>query len=211
MIDEGYIKFELDWQQGPAPDAALVAELDRWRRPLHAAKLIGHSARDDVGYGNLSLRSPGDGLFVISGTQTGHLAELGPQHCALVTACDVERNRVSCRGPVRASSESMTHAALYALSADITAVVHVHSRPLWQALQDRLPTTDAAIAYGTPEMAREFARLYRDTDFARDGVAVMAGHDEGIVAFGHGMAQAARRILALLEQEGGAAPRMQDR
>ena len=105
----------------------------------------------------------------------------------------------------------MTHAALYALGADIAAVVHVHSLPLWQALKGRLPTTDAAIAYGTPDMAREFARLYRDTAFARDGVAIMAGHEEGIVAFGHGMGQAARRILTLLEQEGGAAPRVQDR
>lgn len=50
--------------------------------------------------------------------------------------------------------------------------------------------------YGTPEMAREFPRLYHETDFADSGVAVMAGHEEGIVAFGADTGQAAERILA---------------
>ncbi len=197
MIDEGYIKFELDWQAGPPPDAAQVAELNRWRRPLFAAGLIGVYEEQGVGFGNLSVRSRGDGLFVISGTQTGHLDELGPEHCALVTDYDIDGNRVRCRGPVRASSESMTHAALYELADDIGAVVHVHSGSLWRRFRGILPTTRPEVAYGTPEMAREFRRLYRETDFADRGLAIMAGHEEGIVGTGHGIAQAAGRILEL--------------
>lgn len=202
MIDEGYIKFALDWREGPAPDAGLVELLDTWRQPLYAAGLIGEYPDLGIGYGNLSVRSRGDGLFVISGTQTGHLPVLGPHHWTLVTDVDLQANRVRCVGPVRASSESMTHAAIYELAANIGAVVHVHSAPLWRALKHRLPTTDPAVAYGTPAMAQEFSRLYRETDFARDGVAVMAGHEDGIVGFGHGMAEAARRILALSEGAG---------
>ena len=87
------------------------------------------------------------------------------------------------------------HAALYELSPDINAVVHVHSTPLWQKRMNSWPTTAASAAHGTPAMAGEFRRLYRETTFAQDGIAVMAGHEEGIVATGHDMAEACRRKL----------------
>ena len=95
----------------------------------------------------------------------------------------------------------MTHAALYELSAEIGAVVHVHSAALWQTLRNRLPTTRPDVGYGTPEMADEFRRLYRETEFAVGGLAVMGGHEEGIVATGCDVAQAAQRILDVCEYE----------
>lgn len=199
MIDEGYIKFELEWAHGPPPDAATVRALNRWRRPLFDAGLIGQYAAEGIGYGNLSVRSPAEGHFVISGTQTGHLATLAARHYALVTDYDIAANRVSCRGEIKASSESMTHAALYELSDTINAVVHVHSETLWRQYLDVLPTSSADVSYGTPQMAQEFRRLYRDTGFATGGVAVMAGHAEGVIAVGSDLAEATRRILALQE------------
>ena len=203
MIDEGYIKFDLDWQPGPAPAAATVAVLNDWRRPLYTAGLIGHYADHGVGFGNLSLRNQ-DGGFVISGTQTGHLEELTAEHYTTVTAWNIAANRVCSRGPGKPSSESLTHAALYDLDPAINAVVHVHSAKLWTRHINVLPTSDASVPYGTPEMAAEFQRLYRETGFAAEGVAVMAGHEEGIVATGDDIALAARRILSLLDEEPGA-------
>ena len=42
MIDEGYIKFESHWHKtGPLPNRE-IALLNRWRRPLYDAGLIGH-------------------------------------------------------------------------------------------------------------------------------------------------------------------------
>lgn len=199
MIDEGYIKFDLEWIEGAAPAASSVARLRHWRRPLFAAGLIGHYTDLDIGYGNLSVRSDGDGFFIISGTQTGHLSDPDERHYAVITDYDIDANRVVCRGPVRASSESMTHAALYELSPDINAVVHVHSKSLWRRHLGVLPTTAAEIGYGTPEMAREFRRLFEETAFARNGIAVMAGHEEGLVAVARDLPQAARRILDLEE------------
>ena len=196
-IDEGYIKFESDWTPGPAANSNLTALLDRWRRPLFEAGLIGHYEELGIGFGNLSVRTGAGREFVISGTQTGHVAQTSGQHYARVTDYDIDANRVCSTGPVEASSESLTHAAIYELDPAITAVVHVHNEALWQSLRGRLPTTADGISYGTPEMAREFARLYRDTEFASGGVAVMAGHEEGIIAFGHSLEEAARRILAL--------------
>lgn len=196
MIDEGYTKYRVDWRRGPAPAASEVERLNACRNRLFAAGLVGHDDVHDVGYGNLSVRSD-NAAFLISGTQTGHIAETGPEHYAAVTDYDIDANRVVCVGPVQASSEAMTHAAIYELSADIGGIAHVHSAEMWNRLLDRIPTTAADVPYGTPEMAREFARLYRETDLPVTGVAAMAGHDDGIVAFGRDIDEATARVLAL--------------
>ena len=199
MIDEGVIKFESRWRKTPPIDDAIIPELIRWRRPLYAAELIGHYEGPDVGFGNLSARAETAGQFVISGTQTGHLPELGPEHFALVSGYDIDRNCVQCRGAVEASSESMTHASIYELDEQIRAVVHVHSTELWGGLKDSLPATRGDVAYGTPQMAREFGRLHRESDFATTGIAVMTGHESGLVSTGRTVQEAAERILSVLE------------
>jgi ribulose-5-phosphate 4-epimerase/fuculose-1-phosphate aldolase len=96
---------------------------------------------------------------------------------------------------VQASSEALTHAAIYALDPAIRAVVHVHSVAMWNKLIDTFPTTSRDVSYGTPEMAREFRRLYEETDFGQQGVAIMGGHEEGIVSFGRDVGQATERVL----------------
>lgn len=198
-IDEGYIKYTSHWTKGPAPDADAVALLNQWRQPLFTAGLIGYDTEHSVGFGNLSVRAQNDGLFVISGTQTGHIRETTGEHYTLVTAVDIDRNSVDSIGPVRASSEAMTHAALYTLSPDISAVVHVHSARLWTKHLNVLPTSDPSIAYGTPEMAVEFRRLWQRTSFSTDRIAVMAGHAEGLVSVDVTLDRAAKRLLHLHE------------
>lgn len=197
MIDEGYIKFRSRWQKSPPLDNPEIDELIRWRRPLYATGLIGYVADCRVGYGNLSSRIAVPGQFVISGTQTGHLGDLGRKHFALVTACDIEANLVESKGPVEASSESMTHAAIYALDPRFLAVVHVHSEELWLRLIERAPTTVEGIGYGTPQMAQDLLRLFHETEFRQTGVAVMAGHRGGLISTGNSVREAAERMLAL--------------
>ena len=196
-IDEGYVKYVSHWQQGPPPDADDVAVLNRWRAPLYKAGLIGHYDDLNVGYGNISVRSRTSAGFVISGTQTGHIENTGPGHYSLVTTVDIDANTVHCIGPVQASSEALTHAALYALSPAVGAVVHVHNRLLWNEHKGSLPTTDASIPYGTPAMAHAFESLWTETAFRESGIAVMAGHDEGLVSIGASLEEAATRMLAL--------------
>lgn len=197
MIDEGYTKFIVEWNDHRPVEFPEVAELDRWRRRLHDAALIGHYEDLGIGYGNISVRIGGGPAFLISGTRTGHHRHTGRAHYALVTATDIDRNSVTCRGAVQASSESLTHAAIYALDLSIAAVVHVHNDILWERLAGSMPTTDAAVPYGTPEMAREFDRLYRESALAQAGVAVMAGHQGGIISFGGDLQQATERVLSL--------------
>ncbi len=196
-IDEGYVKYQSFWTKAPVPHAAATEELETWRRPLHAAGLIGYYEEHGIGYGNISIRCGEPGQFMISGTQTGHIETTDKTHYALVTSYGIHFNRVCCVGPVQASSEAMTHAAIYELDSNIGAIVHVHSGKLWHKLIDRLPTTAADVAYGTPQMADEFRRLFRDTEFRRTGLAVMAGHEEGILSFGTNLEEAATKVLDL--------------
>ena len=197
-IDEGYVKYQSFWTKAPAPHAAATEELEIWRQPLFDAGLIGEYEEHGIGYGNISVRCGEPGQFMISGTQTGHLASTDKSHYALVTAWSVHSNRVCCVGLVQASSEAMTHAAIYQLDQRIGAIVHVHSRDLWCQHINRLPTTAPDVPYGTPEMANEFRRLYGDTEFRRRQLAVMAGHEEGIVSIGTTLEQAATRVLELV-------------
>lgn len=197
-LDEGTIKYDSDWTPGPAPDTEATRLLEEWRRPLYQAGLIGHYKELGIGFGNLSVRTPAPRQFIISGTQTGHIAKTCGDHYSLVTDYDIAGNRVSSSGPVRASSESLTHAAIYELDDALNAVVHVHNHWLWQELRDQLPTTAADVPYGTPEMAQEFLRLYRDTELSSRGIAVMAGHDDGLISIGRSVQEAADRILSLV-------------
>jgi class II aldolase/adducin N-terminal domain-containing protein len=197
MIDEGYIKFKSYWEKSGPLDHAEIQDLILWRRPLYAAGLIGYYTEIGIGYGNISTRAGLAGQFVISGTQTGQIANPGNEHFALVTAYDIARNAVHSTGATEASSESMTHATIYELDPEIHAVVHVHNAALWETLKGISPCTDEHIAYGTPEMAQEFRRLFRDTDFPVSGIAVMAGHDDGLISTGVTTQQAAERLLSL--------------
>jgi ribulose-5-phosphate 4-epimerase/fuculose-1-phosphate aldolase len=196
-IDEGYTKFVCDWQRCKPPQLEDLSQLCVWRRPLFEAGLIGIYGEHGIGFGNISARIGSGSEFLISGTQTGHIADAGAEHFSLVTHVDAQRNSVRCRGPVQASSESMTHAALYGIAEGINAVVHIHSDALWNIHIGVLPTTSQDIAYGTPDMAAEFERIYRETSFSKVGIAVMGGHESGLISIGRNLEEAAMRILTL--------------
>lgn len=198
---EGVIKFDLDYQSGPALAPSAIAVLNSWRRILFLLQLIGQDRQryGGLGYGNLSQRLAPDAAgdtagFVISGTQTGGLPLLLAQHYTRVLACDTARNRVVARGPAKPSSECLTHATLYDLDAGIQCVMHVHSPEIWRhAHALALPLTDPEVAYGTPQMAYEVQRIYPRA--AQRGVFVMAGHKDGVVAVGSSVAQAGHRLV----------------
>jgi len=195
ISDDGYIKFDIDWTEAPPPAHESLVELEAARQLMVRHGLIGHDPEQNVDYGNLSIRGTMPTQMIITGTQTGHLPCLSAEHYALVTDCDIAANRVSCRGRIKASSETLTHAAIYALSADIQAVIHGHDVELWSRLLDKVPSTASDVAYGTPEMAREFQRLYAETDLPERKVAVMGGHRGGLISFGASVAEAEHHLL----------------
>jgi L-ribulose-5-phosphate 4-epimerase len=195
--ETGYIKYECIWEKAAPGDDRLVVELNACRDRLFNLGLIGAYA-NGIGYGNISIRLEGQ-LFLITGTSTGHIAHLTSEHYTTVTGYSFAENKLTCYGPIKASAESLTHAAVYESGNAINAVVHIHSYGLWEKLKHTAPTTSVDVAYGTPEMALEIKRLFRETDVLSKKIIVMAGHEEGIISFGANLEEALDIILKYAE------------
>ena len=174
----------------PAP---ISAELSHWRDEMHRLHLIG-VYENGIGFGNISQRNEGN-QFIITGTATGHLAHLSPAHFTTVTDFEVEKNTVHCRGPILASSESMSHAVIYRECPEVNGVIHVHHAGLWERLLDQVPTTAEGATYGSPEMAKSIINLLKNSDLRQQKIFVMRSHPEGIFALGNSLAQASEVLM----------------
>jgi L-ribulose-5-phosphate 4-epimerase len=208
---EGVIRFEARHEPGPLGEREhgdTVRVLSAWRGILAHLRLLGQDpARyEGLGYGNVSARTGpfgdvarGRRRFLVTGTQTGGIAHATLREFCLVESWDIARNTVTSRGPVAPSSESLTHAALYDASPAIRVVLHAHAPELWRhARALGLPSTHPAAANGTPAMAEEVQRLYREGTFASTRVAAMGGHEDGVLAFGNSAEEAGTALVAQL-------------
>lgn len=199
-MSEGYIKFNCIWHQVPVsfPDA-VYSQLEQARSQLYARGLIGVYP-DGTGYGNISMKSRDDKSFIISGSATGGLLKLIPEDYALVTGYKIGQNTIFCTGLIKASSESLTHAAIYQAVPHTGSVIHVHSLGLWEKLKGKYPTTHADIEYGTPNMAGAVGQLAFNLKDSEEKIIVMGGHQEGILAFGHQIKDVTQQIISVYER-----------
>ncbi|MBR6625333.1 MAG: class II aldolase/adducin family protein, partial [Mailhella sp.] len=116
----------------------------------------------------------------------------------LVTECDIDANTVRSRGPRQASSESMTHAAVYAASPETGCVIHLHHAGLFgQLIEGQAPATAPDAAFGTPAMARSVEELVRR--HPADGIIAMTGHPDGFLMYAPNVAHM-RDLLYMLSQ-----------
>ena len=191
--ETGSIKFNCNWIAVDPVDEKSIIEINRWRNILFNRKLIGVYP-NGIGYGNISIRLTAN-EFLISGTSTGHLETLTTQHYSIVSAYDFAANNVTCKGPVKASAESLTHTAVYEMDPGIQAIIHIHNKKMWDELLDKVPTTFSSVEYGTPEMALEIKRLFNTTNLIERKILVMAGHEEGVISFGKDLEEAGDIIL----------------
>jgi ribulose-5-phosphate 4-epimerase/fuculose-1-phosphate aldolase len=198
---EGVVKYTVRHATARLTLPPEMPELFSWRRKLRQLDLIGADAQG-LGYGNISIRLYASPRFLITGSQSSGLIDVDQRHFAEVSVIDLDRNSLRSKGEVPPSSEALTHAALYQSRSSIRAVVHVHSHAIWSACRNRLPTTKDDVAYGTPEMAYEMIRLHKRNALAELGVIVMGGHQDGVIAFGRSLADAAGEILKLMPTRG---------
>jgi len=184
-----YLKFTYENAGSELTPFAGLVKLNACRRKLLDLQLIGVD-RKGVSFGNLSVRDGATNSFYITGSATGAVPELKPADCARVVSYNFEENWVRYEGTAIPSSESMTHAAVYASDVKVGAVIHCHDSQLWAALLNHAPTTSKAVEYGTPEMAHEVMHLFKSTDVQHGKIFVMGGHGGGIVAFGRDLEEA---------------------
>jgi len=195
MGEEGYIKFNCSHDKAPAFPIEKLNDLIEWRQKCYSLGLIGMYP-NGIGFGNISERSsPGSKNFIISGSATGGIPQLTPAHFTEVTSVEFEKNFLTCNGPIVASSESMTHAAIYESDKKINAIIHIHHKGFWDYLLNKVPTTSKDAAYGTPEMAKEVFRLFSLKKKWGKKLIAMAGHEEGIVSFGANLKEAGEALL----------------
>jgi len=224
MLDEGYVKFRchhntVEWNN---PSLTLSKELetrltalDELRTELYDAHFIG-LYENGIAYGNISLRSDistanntdnvdtfdniRSNNFIISATSTGGARKLGLDGYCLVSKVDIEANTVWSIGPLPASSETMTHAAIYQNSQAIHCVVHVHNRKLYDALlkQENILTTPKDVPYGTVEMAYSIMDIAKK--YPLEACILMAGHDEGVLFYGINIKQVRSQIAFINDQ-----------
>lgn len=196
---EGVIKFKFNLKMASAIAESMFLKLEKWRAILYRMSFIGEYKSEGVGYGNLSCRiTSGKDEFIITGTQTGKFPHLDGTQYTRVTKCDLNKMTVDAIGPIAPSSESLTHYAIYKSAPHINIIFHVHHKELWNyMLQNNYDRTPESINYGTNEMA-ESAKKLIGTKIK--GIFVMAGHQDGIMAYGQNVEEVGQIILQILKE-----------
>ncbi|ERT09226.1 class II Aldolase and Adducin N-terminal domain protein [Lyngbya aestuarii BL J] len=197
-MDEGVIKYHCHWLKDEPVETKVIQELMQWRDHLYSLGLIG-VYDNGIGFGNISIRLQDSLEFVVSGTQTGHFPHLKPEYYTRVTEFNLTENSLTCRGPIKASSESLTHAAIYSFQSNIKAIIHIHHAEFWQNLLFHIPTTRPEVPYGTPQMVEEMFRLFEQEDLGDLKILAMAGHEEGVLTFGESLQEAGEVLFQYWE------------
>lgn len=198
---EGIVKFNCHWNQsGPVISDEQFEIINSWREILYNMDLIG-SYENGVAFGNISMRIGKANQFIITGSSTGEITELEPGHYVKVNSFNFDDNAVQCVGPLKASSESLTHAAIYTADQGANAVIHVHCLELWNKLIYNVPTTNPGMDYGTAGLARDILKIFTKPDVYEKRIIIMSGDRAGILTFGHDMDEAANVLMEYLKQE----------
>jgi ribulose-5-phosphate 4-epimerase/fuculose-1-phosphate aldolase len=202
-IDDGYIKYDRSFftKTDPLPEEEFI-DIEKWRTKLFMYKLIGEYLPEKIGYGNMSQRRNYQSIkhsnqvqFCITATQTGRLKNLDGRYYTRILDYDLIHNQVTAHGPLEASSESLTHAAIYESDPRINAVIHIHNKDVWLGMiRAKKATTAPNIPYGTIDMANAVKSLIAGKAF---GTFAMEGHEEGVVIFAEDMDKAGDLTLQL--------------
>lgn len=199
---EGVIQYQLQHTIMALPKDINVNALNAWRSLFFKLGLIGqHENRyQGLGFGNVSQRlAANDHRFIITGSQTGHLATLSRDNFAIVDKASPLDNFIESHGPAQPSSEALTHASVYQNDSQVQAVIHVHSPELWrQTIAISLPFIDEDIAYGSVAMAQTVEDYLKSGQLEGRPIFSMLGHEDGIVAFGPSLSSAASILLTHL-------------
>ncbi len=195
MID-GVIKYSIEHQTTETPLFSNYAQLEALRTRLFTLGLIGE--KDEIGYGNLSMRHEDSKSFFITATQTGREQALSREYYTYISDYDFRTFKVISQGRHKPSSEALSHAMIYAIDKRITTVIHIHSLALWKFMKTK-NTLFTTAEYGTTEMVKEIVGLYDNLDPLVNNTFVMRGHEEGIITFGSSVEEAELALYNIMQ------------
>ena len=200
-IDDGIIKYDRgQFIRSSALNLDEYESLEKWRKILYNINLIGEYLPEKIGFGNLSQKMDYKAYcqsnccqFVITATQTGHLKELNGLSYTRVLDYNLEKQKIKVMGPKEASSEALTHAAMYESNNAINTVFHIHDKIIWKGMIEAdYDYTDEDIPYGTKEMADSVSKYTRHKN---SGLIVMKGHEDGVISYGKNSQEAGDLLL----------------
>ncbi len=200
---EGTIRFAYDLKPstGNIAEEGLFQQIRAWREVLIRLGLVGQigDRYQGAGFGNLSARDPQvPDEFVITASQTGGVRELTHDDLTRVLGCNLERFWVEAEGEQPPSSETLTHAMIYAADPRIEWVFHGHSPEIWQQAEAlALPVTPAQVDYGSPEMVQATAELL-NRHHSRPLVFATLGHEDGVFSCGAASRDAGGLLVSYL-------------
>jgi hypothetical protein len=178
---EGIIKYKVDWDNSYNITEYEFAQINPFRDNAYMANYIG-IGDDGIGFGNISNRIEGGYEFVISGSATGGKSTLSINDYSKVIDFNISKNYIKCIGGTIASSESLSHAAIYSANKNVGAIMHLHNSYLYHKYLHILPTTSPDAEYGTTKMANSILDLVTNKGVT-EGVIIMAGHENGIIVY----------------------------
>lgn len=199
MIDDGVVKYSLEFELTKPLAKKECKKIEKTRERLYALGLIG-AYSNGIGYGNISIRYKRSNKFLITATQTGELAHLKPKYYSLVKDVNFNTFATSAMGASKPSSEAITHAAIYALDKEINAVVHIHNEKLWNFMLENEYLSTKDTPYGTPEMVEDIQAMYKQITPLLNNAFVMKGHFEGVVTFGETLKEAEKTLYEIIEK-----------
>jgi ribulose-5-phosphate 4-epimerase/fuculose-1-phosphate aldolase len=203
VIDDGVIKYDRsNFSRCETLSKAEYQDLEYWREKLYKLNLIGEYPEAQVGFGNMSMIMDYQSIhntdarqFVITGTQTGKYSLLNGAHYTRVLDYEIEKLKIKMMGAIEASSEALTHAAIYAANNNIKVIFHIHSTKLWEGMiKDRADFTEKEIPYGTVEMAKATQKCIEGKN---SGIFCMHGHEDGIVVYGRNLEEVGALTIEL--------------
>lgn len=189
LAAEGTIQFAYDLiaPEEPAMEAEGFAELAGWRKMLRRLDLLGQDPQryGGFGFGNLSRRDPDRAdQIAITASQSSGEATLAEDDLVRITGANLGRFWVDAIGHKPPSSETLTHAMVYAADQRLRWVFHVHSPDLWHAAEAlNIPATAQDVPYGSAAMVKAVADLLAQ-NHSRPLVFATLGHEDGIFACG---------------------------
>ena len=196
MID-GVIKYSIEHTTKDAPVFNDYEALEALRSRLFTLGLIG--VQDGIGYGNISVRENSKKSFFITATQTGELSSLTDEYYTYISDYDFSKFQVISQGKHQPSSEALSHAMIYQINSEINAVIHIHSKALWEFMKKN-NTLFTTAEYGTVEMVEEIASLYKDKNPWKESIFLMRGHEDGVIAFGKNVKEAELTLYKMIKE-----------
>ena len=180
-MGEGYIKFDCRREDADCGISdSLLSEINRCRLWLKSSGWLG--VENGIGFGNLSYRDAYSQGFFISGSATGGKDVLEQDDIARVGGWDFASQIINCRGRCDASSESLTHAAIYESAPEVMVVIHFHDYRLWRSSVDTVFSTSEQAEYGTAMMAEAVKSAV--LNLGGPCLIRMGGHQGGMLAWG---------------------------